>query len=196
MPAMLCLHLASFFFFFLEKQPLSVFATEGARFPEAKCTGRPPVRVPQTHTHLPSLREASKMYRYTLPTLGFLFGWESTDIYTVGIEVKCRLSPPERFEKMRIKKSLRVKGEKVYEGSLVSCLATKERCRYIPHDHLHYTRISNESRGSKNHGCVSWQLLCVKSDFFNIPSPSVLGKIAFFFFCHSIIMGSSNVLLL
>lgn len=37
--------------------------------------------------------------------------------------------------------------------------------------------LGNNSTGSKNCACVPQQLLCVESDFFNIPSPSVLGKI-------------------
>lgn len=56
-------------------------------------------------------------------------------------------------------------------------------CAYI--DHLHYTPIKQYSEASKNSVCIPYEPLCVKSAFFNILFPSVLGKNNLDFFFYS-----------
>lgn len=64
-------------------------------------------------------------------------------------------------------------------GIICKLLSDKRNAgRYIPAQIISTIHgLGNNSKGNKYYGCVSEQPLCVKSAFFNIPSPSVLGKI-------------------
>lgn len=62
-------------------------------------------------------------------------------------------------------------------GIMCKSLSDREKlqvCAYI--DHLPYTPIRQYSEASKNYACIPYEPLCVKSAFFNILFPSVLGK--------------------
>lgn len=71
-----------------QEQPQSISAAERTHFPKANtiCSAT----HNHTHTHLSSLRGVCKIYNRL--TLTFLFIWESTDIFTALIKVKCHLN--------------------------------------------------------------------------------------------------------